>query len=75
MAAGEVGSGQKRSMKPVYTDSALLERLRLAAQRPMSREEVRRQKISWVLGNLPFDSTVTREEVEAAIARHEGYVA
>jgi hypothetical protein len=41
----------------------------------MTRKEVHEQKISWVLGNLPFDSTVTREEVEAAIARHEGYVA
>ena len=62
-------------MKPLHTDAELLERLRLAAQRPMTREEVREQKISWVLGNLPFDSTVTRKEVEAAIDRHEGYAA
>jgi hypothetical protein len=41
----------------------------------MSREEVREQKISWVLGNLPFDSDVTRKEVEAALDRHEGYAA
>ncbi len=70
-----MGAGEGRGMKPVYTSPELLERLRLAAQRPMTREEVREQKISWVLGNLPFDSTVTRKEVEAAIARHEGYAA
>jgi hypothetical protein len=62
-------------VKSIYTDPELLERLRLAAQRPMTREEVREQKISWVLGNLPFDSAVTRDEVEAAIVRHEGYAA
>jgi len=62
-------------MKAVYTDSALLERLRLAAQRPMSREEVRRQKISWVLGNLPFDSDATYDEIAAVIDKHEGYAA
>lgn len=59
----------------VYTDEALLARLRLAAQRSMGPEEVRRQKISWVMGMMPFGSDVTYDEVAAIVDRHEGRAA
>jgi hypothetical protein len=62
-------------VKPTHTDPELLERLRLAAQRPMTRKEVREQKISWVLGNLPFDSDATYDEIAAVIDKHERYAA
>lgn len=54
------------------TDLALLERLRIAASREMTPEEVRRQRVSFVYGNLPDSSSMTRHEVEAALARLEG---
>lgn len=56
-------------------DAALILRLMEAAKRRMSPEEAREQRLSFVLGNLPFDSDVTREEVEAAIKRYEGEAA
>lgn len=38
-----------------------------ALERGMTEEEYRQQKISWVYGNLPYDSDVTREDVEKAL--------
>lgn len=39
-----------------------------ALERGMTEEEYRQQKISWVYGNLPYDSDVTREDVEKSLA-------
>jgi len=54
------------------TDDKLLARLRKAASRVMSAEEVRSQRVSFVYGNLPKDNTMTRQEVASALARIEG---
>lgn len=54
------------------TDEALLERLRESARRPLTKREVAEQRISWVYGNLPDDSTLTRDEVARIIEAHEG---
>ncbi len=54
------------------TDPALLERLTRAAKHEMTAEEIRRQRVSFVYGNLPQDSTLTRHQVAAALARLEG---
>lgn len=54
------------------TDPALLERLSRAAKHEMTAEEIRRQRLSFVYGNLPQDSTLTRNQVAAALARMEG---
>ncbi|MEN5113437.1 hypothetical protein ABE453_05400 [Brevundimonas diminuta] len=54
------------------TDQALLERLKVAASQKMSREEVMRQRLSFVYGNLPTDSAMTRPQVSEALARLEG---
>lgn len=54
------------------TDQALLERLRAAASHKMSREEVMRQRLSFVYGNMPIDSEMTRPQVREALARLEG---
>lgn len=54
------------------SDAALLARLRQAAQKEMSPEEVRRQRLSFVYGNLPNGNTMTRDEVEVALDRLEG---
>lgn len=54
------------------TDPALLERLARAAKHEMSAEEIRRQRVSFVYGNLPQGNTMTRSQVAEAIRRHEG---
>ncbi len=54
------------------TDPILLERLQRAAKHEMSAEEVRRQRVSFVYGNLPHDNPMTKQQVASAIARMEG---
>lgn len=50
------------------TDSGLLERLALAAKRTITRRELHEQRVSFIVGGLPKDSTVTREHIEAVLA-------
>ena len=57
------------------TDPGLLERLHKAAKHQMTSEEVRAQRVSFVYGNLPHDSTLTRHQVAEAIERLEGAAA
>jgi hypothetical protein len=38
----------------------------------LTKREVAAQRISWVYGNLPDDSTLTRDEVARIIEAHEG---
>lgn len=42
----------------------VIEALREAADRPMSREERRKQMISWVYGQLPARMGISLEQVE-----------
>lgn len=56
----------------VKSDSNLLEKLYHAAHRALSKEELHQQRVSFIYGNLPKDSTITRDQVEQAIARFEG---
>lgn len=57
------------------TDQQLLERLHMAAKQPMSNEELRKQRVSFVYGNLPADSSMTRHQVMATLDRLEGVAA
>jgi hypothetical protein len=54
------------------TDSGLLERLALAATRQISRDELHEQRVSFIYGNLPEGSTITREHIEEVLAKIEG---
>ena len=54
------------------TEVALLERLTAAAKKGVSTEEVRRQRVSYVYGNLPDNSPMTRHQVAQALERLEG---
>ncbi len=54
------------------TDPKLLARLALAAKHEMTADEIRRQRVSFVFGNLPQSNTMTRGEVASAIARIDG---
>lgn len=57
------------------TDQQLLERLHDAAKRPVSSEELRKQRVSFVYGNMPADSSMTRHQVRVALERLEGAAA
>lgn len=54
------------------TEGRLLERLKRAAERGVTADELRRQRVSFVYGNLPEGSTLTRDQVASALARMEG---
>jgi hypothetical protein len=57
------------------TNEKLLTRLSESTKTPPTKEELHRQRVSFVFGNLPSDSTITRDQVEAAVARIEGETA
>jgi hypothetical protein len=54
------------------TDQKLLDRLTESTKQPVTKEELHKQRVSFVYGNLPRESTVTRKQVEEALARIEG---
>lgn len=56
----------------IKTDADLLRRLREAAGKALTNEELRAQRLSFILGNLPKDSTVTRDEIEKILNQIEG---
>lgn len=43
------------------------EEVRKAVKRKMSREEKREQKISWVIGMMPYGVNLSREEAERVV--------
>lgn len=53
----------------LITDTGLLDRLTAAAKRGVSAHERRLQRLSFVFGNLPRNSGMTRHEVERELAR------
>ena len=59
-------------MRDTRTDDALLEALKQAAGREMTADEVHNQKVSFIMGASGADSKITREAVEAQLARMAG---
>ena len=53
-------------------EEAAIERLKQAAKRRMTREEILEQIISWVYGNMGRKSKLTRDEVERLVRAQEG---
>lgn len=43
-----------------------------AAKKVLTREEIRAQKFSFILGMMPQDSTMTRKDIEALIDSRYG---
>ncbi len=62
-------------MTEIKTDESLLKRLKAAAQRPMTEQQVKEQRVSFILGMVGESSNVTREKVESVLARQEGKAA
>jgi hypothetical protein len=56
----------------IRTDAALLARLRRAASMAMTGDQLRAQRISFIHGNMPHESTMSRDEIEKALDKHEG---
>ena len=59
-------------MNALQTDSRLLAKLKESAGAPMTADEIHRQRVSYVMGTLNADSTLTREKVEALLLAKEG---
>ena len=59
-------------MTEIKTDESLLSALRKASTRSPTAEELRRQRISFVMGSLKADSDVTRARVEELLELQEG---
>lgn len=53
----------------LVTDKKLIDRLTAAAGRGVSSRERRAQRVSFVYGNLPRESAMTRHQVEEALVR------
>ena len=54
------------------TREELRKAMREAAGKPMTPEMIREQKISFILGTLGDDSTITRKEIEAYLDQKMG---
>lgn len=57
----------------IKTDSDLLRRLRTA--RGLTRQQLLQQRISFIYGALPGDSTITRQQIENTLKEVEGEAA
>lgn len=51
----------------IVTDSGLLQRLAAAASRGLTLDELRQQRISFVYGNLPKSSSMTKHQVQEVL--------
>ncbi len=61
-----------QDMRDLHTDPAILRALRAAVGRELTPEEVEQQRISFVLGSLKHDSSVTRPQIRTILARQAG---
>lgn len=62
-------------MGELKTERTLLDRLSAAAHVKLSAEQLRAQKVSFIMGSLSDDSKITRDRVEEELNRLEGNVA
>lgn len=56
----------------IKSDPALLAKLKAAAGRPLTADEVRAQRVSFIMGNMSEKSAITRERVESVLGHFEG---
>lgn len=61
-------------MTDLKTDPALVRRLEEAARQHLTADEIRRQKVSFIMSTLDDDSTITRAQVVACLDAMEGAV-
>jgi hypothetical protein len=56
----------------IQTDTGLLARLLASSHATLTRDQLRRQRISFIYGGLPEDSTITRLQIEQTLDKAEG---
>jgi hypothetical protein len=59
-------------MTELRTNEALLAALRDASPRSPTFDQLDKQRLSFVMGALPEENEMTREEVQEALERQEG---
>lgn len=59
-------------MGEIQTDPKLLNALSEAARRPLTPEQTHRQKVSFIMGSLGENSTITRARVEEVLRKLDG---
>ncbi len=50
----------------------LIEAMKKSAGQPMTAEEVREQRINWIIGQMGGEDKAPREEVEASLDKMDG---
>ncbi|MDX2210080.1 MAG: hypothetical protein SFV20_06945 [Sphingopyxis sp.] len=56
----------------IATDASLLAKLAAASRVALTREQLRRQRVSFIYGSLPKESTITRQQIENVLSKSEG---
>jgi hypothetical protein len=59
-------------MTDLHTNASLLEKIKRSASKPMTYEEIRKQKISYVMGSLKDGSSVTVSKINEVLSKHDG---
>lgn len=60
-------------MTELKTKESTLDALKKATKTNLTPEEVERQRVSFIMGSLKGDRTVTRAEVQEFLARQSGH--
>lgn len=67
-----IATQQGMPMTELRTNEALLRALENAASRKPSLSQIDKQRLSFVMGSLPEDNKMTREQVQSVLERQEG---
>lgn len=59
-------------MTDLRTDEKLLEKLRSSSNQKLTEDELYKQRVSFIMGSLSDNSTVTRAQVTKVLADFEG---
>jgi hypothetical protein len=59
-------------MTNLKTKESTLQALKKASSNPPTQEEMQRQRVSFIMGNLKKDSPVTRAKVQEILDKQEG---
>ncbi|MFT3673563.1 hypothetical protein [Aestuariivirga sp.] len=59
-------------MTNLKTNDQLLRKMRSAASKSLTAEELRQQKISFIMANFDEESSVTRDYVGAVLDKQDG---
>jgi molecular chaperone DnaK (HSP70) len=66
------GVDARFQMTGLKTKKSLLKALKQAAEAKLTSEEIRKQRVSFIMGSLDDESTITRQQVERILAEREG---